>query len=304
MSKQTLIVIGNGMVGHHFLEQFTQSPAARSFNILVFGEEKQLAYDRVHLSEYFSGSTHADLAMGTADWYREQGIDLRLNEPVTAIDRDARVITTAKGVYPYDELVLATGSYPFVPPIEGNDRDGCFVYRTLDDLDAIQASAQSAKTGVVVGGGLLGLEAANALKSLGLQAHVVEFAPRLMPVQLDDQGGALLRQKIEDLGVQVHTEKATTAIVPGSGARLRMNFSDESHLETDLLYSPPASAPRIPWPGPAVWRWASAVALWSTINAPLPTRIFMPSANAHSGITAFLAWWRRVTPWPARYRRR
>ena len=235
MSKQTLIVIGNGMVGHHFLEQFTQSPAAGSFNILVFGEEKQLAYDRVHLSEYFSGSSHADLAMGTADWYAEQGVDLHLNEPVTAVDRDARVITTAKGVYPYDELVLATGSYPFVPPIEGNDRDGCFVYRTLDDLDAIQASAQSAKTGVVVGGGLLGLEAANALKSLGLRAHVVEFAPRLMPVQLDDQGGALLRQKIEDLGVQVHTEKATTAIVPGSGARLRMNFSDESHLETDLI---------------------------------------------------------------------
>ena len=235
MSKQTLIVIGNGMVGHHFLEQFSQSPAADAYNIVVFGEEKQLAYDRVHLSEYFSGSSHADLAMGTADWYADQGIDLHLNEPVTGIDRDARMVTTPKGEYPYDQLVLATGSYPFVPPIDGNDQEGCFVYRTLDDLDAIQASAQKAKTGVVVGGGLLGLEAANALKSLGLQAHVVEFAPRLMPVQLDDQGGALLRQKIEDLGVQVHTEKATTAIVPGSAARLRMNFSDESHLETDLI---------------------------------------------------------------------
>ncbi|MEC9084216.1 MAG: FAD-dependent oxidoreductase, partial [Pseudomonadota bacterium] len=138
MSKQTLIVIGNGMVGHHFLEQFSQSPAADAYNIVVFGEEKQLAYDRVHLSEYFSGSSHADLAMGTADWYTDQGIDLHLNEPVTGIDRDARMITTPKGEYTYDQLVLATGSYPFVPPIKGNDQDGCFVYRTLDDLDAIQ----------------------------------------------------------------------------------------------------------------------------------------------------------------------
>ena len=122
--------------------------------------------------------------------------------------------------------MLATGSYPFVPPIEGNDRPHCLVYRTLDDLDAIRASSEGARTGVVVGGGLLGLEAANALKSLGLAAHVVEFAPRLMPVQLDADGGALLRHKIEELGVQVHTEKATTAIVEGKDARLRMNFSD------------------------------------------------------------------------------
>ena len=97
MSKQTLIVIGNGMVGHHFLEQFSQSPAAETYRVIVFGEEKQLAYDRVHLSEYFTGSTHADLAMGTADWYADQGIDLRLNEPVTAIDRNTRVLTTPKG---------------------------------------------------------------------------------------------------------------------------------------------------------------------------------------------------------------
>jgi len=235
MKNQTLIVIGNGMVGHHFLEQFSQSPAADDYQILVFGEEAQLAYDRVHLSEYLNGSSHSDLAMGTAGWYAGQGIDLHLNEPVTAIDRDNQVITTPRGVYAYDQLVLATGSCPFVPPIEGNTRDGCFVYRTLDDLDAIRASAAQARTGVVVGGGLLGLEAANALKSLGLQAHVVEFAPRLMPVQLDDQGGTLLRQKIEALGVQVHTEKATTAILPGENARLRMTFADDSHLETDLI---------------------------------------------------------------------
>jgi nitrite reductase (NADH) large subunit len=173
--------------------------------------------------------------MGTSDWYTEQGIQLLLNEPVTGLDRDQRTVTTPKGDYNYDELVLATGSYPFVPPIEGREHPHCFVYRTLEDLDAIRASAQAGKSGVVVGGGLLGLEAANALKSLGLQAHVVEFAPRLMPVQLDTDGGALLRHKIEELGVQVHTEKATTAIVAGEEARLRMNFNDDSHLETDLI---------------------------------------------------------------------
>ncbi|MBL3558489.1 MULTISPECIES: nitrite reductase large subunit NirB [Marinobacter] len=235
MSKKTLIVIGNGMVGHHFLEQLVATPAAADFDIKVFGEEKLLAYDRVHLSEYFGGSTHADLAMGTADWYGENNIDLRLGEQVTAIDRAKQTITTPMGDYAYDELVLATGSYPFVPPIKGNEHPHCLVYRTLEDLDSIRASSEGAKTGVVVGGGLLGLEAANALKSLGLEAHVVEFAPRLMPVQLDADGGALLKRKIEELGVQVHTEKATTEIVEGEDARLRMNFSDDTHLETDLI---------------------------------------------------------------------
>ncbi|MDX1457318.1 MAG: nitrite reductase large subunit NirB [Marinobacter sp.] len=235
MSKKNLIVIGNGMVGHHFLEQFVDTEAAAGFNIVVFGEEPLLAYDRVHLSEYFGGSTHADLAMGTAEWYAEKGIDLHLDEQVTEIDRDNKRVVTPKGTYDYAELVLATGSYPFVPPIQGNDQPNCLVYRTLDDLDQIRASAEGGKVGVVVGGGLLGLEAANALKSLGLEAHVVEFAPRLMPVQLDDDGGALLRRKIEELGVQVHTEKATTAIVEGEDCRLRMNFSDDSHLETDLI---------------------------------------------------------------------
>ncbi|MDX1756275.1 MAG: nitrite reductase large subunit NirB [Marinobacter sp.] len=235
MSKKNLIVIGNGMVGHHFLEQFVDTEAAAGFNIVVFGEEPLLAYDRVHLSEYFGGSTHADLAMGTAEWYAEKGIDLHLDEQVTEIDRDNKRVVTPKGTYDYAELVLATGSYPFVPPIQGNDQPNCLVYRTLNDLDQIRASAEGGKVGVVVGGGLLGLEAANALKSLGLEAHVVEFAPRLMPVQLDDDGGALLRRKIEELGVQVHTEKATTAIVEGEDCRLRMNFSDDSHLETDLI---------------------------------------------------------------------
>ncbi|PVY77333.1 assimilatory nitrite reductase (NAD(P)H) large subunit precursor [Tamilnaduibacter salinus] len=235
MAQKQLIVIGNGMVGHHFLEQFMATPAASDWQVTVFGEEPHLAYDRVHLSEYFNGSSHADLAMATRADYDQWGLDFHPGEPVTRIGRDGQRVVTDQGAYDYDALVLATGSYPFVPPIDGHDQDHCLVYRTLEDLDAIRASAQGARTGVVVGGGLLGLEAANALKSLGLESHVVEFAPRLMPVQLDADGGALLKRKIEALGVQVHTEKATTAIVPGDEARLRMNFSDESHLDTDLI---------------------------------------------------------------------
>jgi nitrite reductase (NADH) large subunit len=233
--KKKLVVVGNGMVGHHFVDQFAASPAAAHYSVIVFGEERHSAYDRVHLSEYFQGAAHKDLALCGERWYRDQGIDLHLGEGVTAIDRDRRLVLTRRGEYRYDLLVLATGSYPFVPPIPGNDHEHCLVYRTLEDLDGIRGSSEGARTGVVIGGGLLGLEAANAVKSLGLDAHVVEFAPRLMPVQLDEDGGGLLRKKIEALGVGVHTRKATTAITAGENARLRMTFDDESFLETDLI---------------------------------------------------------------------
>ena len=234
MSKQ-LVVVGNGMVGHHFVEQWLASPAAADYQVRVLGEEPHPAYDRVHLSEYFDTQDPAQLRLGDEQFYLQERVTLHLGEQVIEIDREARQVITAQGRYPYDTLVLATGSYPFVPPIEGRDREHCLVYRTLDDLDAIQASAAGARRGVVVGGGLLGLEAANALKKLGLEAHVVEFAPRLMPVQLDDQGGALLRQKIAALGVQVHTEKGTRSIDVGEEYRLRMCFAGDDYLETDLI---------------------------------------------------------------------
>jgi len=173
--------------------------------------------------------------MSEAGLYAVPGLVLHLGCAVTAIDREQREVLTPEGAFGYDRLVLATGSYPFVPPIEGAEGDSRLVYRTLDDLDTIRLAAARARRGVVVGGGLLGLEAANALKSLGLEAHVVEFAPRLMPVQLDDLGGAALRQRIEDLGVGVHLSKATQNITAGSEYRYRMNFAGEDFLETDLI---------------------------------------------------------------------
>lgn len=233
--RQKLIVIGNGMVGHHCVEQLIERGALRQFDVQVFGEERQRAYDRVHLSEYFSGSDAEQLALGSADLYALHGVQLHLAEAVLEIDRERCEVVTAIGRYGYDQLILATGSYPFVPPINGSEGEARLVYRTLDDLDAIRAAAANARRGVVVGGGLLGLEAANALKSLGLEAHVVEFAPRLMPVQLDADGGAALRAQIEALGVGVHTSRATQGVVPGEHYRYRMNFDGGEFLETDLI---------------------------------------------------------------------
>ncbi|GAB2886574.1 nitrite reductase large subunit NirB [Microbulbifer echini] len=233
--KQKLVVIGNGMVGHHFLEQLVENKGTSRFEVTVYCAESRPAYDRVHLSEYFSGRTADDLAMGHIEQYRSWGFELRLNDRVVSIDRDAQTVTTESGaVGLYDQLILATGSYPFVPPIPGHQHELCFVYRTLEDLDAIRAAASTAKSGVVIGGGLLGLEAANALRALGLEAHVVEFAPGLMSAQLDEGGSNLLRKKIETLGVTVHTSTATELIAEADG-RLRMQFKGGAELCTDMI---------------------------------------------------------------------
>ncbi len=197
MSRGRLVVVGNGMVGQRFVDALRARDADGHWQVTVLGEESRPAYDRVRLSAFFDGVGVDELNLHTPD----EGVRLRLGEPVRTVDRARRVVATTAGEYPYDALVLATGSYPFVPPIEGGDLPGVFVYRTLDDLAAIRAYAQGRRRGAVIGGGLLGLEAANALRLLGLTTSVVEFAPRLMPVQLDTAGAALLRRYVEDLGV-------------------------------------------------------------------------------------------------------
>lgn len=233
MLKKKVLVVGNGMVGHHFVEQLADRG---QFAITVIGGEPRPAYDRVHLSEVFNGKEPNELALTDRAWYQANDVDAHFGDFVISIDRQAKSVTTeGGGIFNYDKLVLATGSYPFVPPIKGGDREQCLTYRTIDDLGKIKANAQLGKTGVVVGGGLLGLECANALRNLGLETHVVEFAPGLMGVQLDDGGSTMLRRKIEALGVQVHTNKATQEIVDGDNRTLRMEFADESSLETDLI---------------------------------------------------------------------
>jgi len=245
MNKPTLIVAGHGMVGHHLLERLVEHGLHRQYRMVVFAEEPRPAYDRVHLSEYFGGRTAEDLSMVPEGFFEQHGIELRLGTPVAAIDRVRKCVTDGTGhETPYDLLVLATGSYPFVPPVEGREREACLVYRTIEDLEAITRWAAQSRVGVVVGGGLLGLEAANALRQLGLETHVVEFAPRLMPVQLDEGGGAMLKRKIEALGVRVHTGKNTQRIVAGEAHRHRMEFADGESLETDLILFSAGIRPR------------------------------------------------------------
>ncbi|HEX8627287.1 MAG TPA: nitrite reductase large subunit NirB, partial [Catenuloplanes sp.] len=199
------------------------------------------AYDRVRLSAFFDGVSADELSLHTPD----DGVDLRLGEPALRLDRDRRVVVTAAGEYPYDAVVLATGSYPFVPPVPGRDLPGVFVYRTLDDLTAIRAHAAGRTVGAVIGGGLLGLEAANALRLLGLSTHVVEFAPRLMPVQIDEAGGAMLRRYVEDLGVATHLGAATTAVRAGPDGRVAaLALSDGTTIDAEVVVVAAGIRPR------------------------------------------------------------
>ncbi len=235
-AKTRLVLVGNGPVGHQFLESIVESGKADQFEITVFGEEPRPAYDRVHLTAWFETRDAKSLNMVGEGFYESNNITVFTGQQVTAIDRDAKTVSTACGnSVAYDQLVLATGSFPFVPPVPGHDRDNCFVYRTIEDLEAITEASKNAKVGVVVGGGLLGLEAAKALSDLDLKTHVVEFAPRLMAVQVDDGGGSLLRKKIEDLGVGVHTQKNTQNIGDGDERLHKMSFADGEELETDII---------------------------------------------------------------------
>ncbi|TDU31374.1 assimilatory nitrite reductase (NAD(P)H) large subunit precursor [Panacagrimonas perspica] len=241
-----LVVIGNGMVGHKLLEQIADRP---DLDVTVLCEEPRPAYDRVHLSEFFSGKTAEDLSLVAPGFFDREGLNLKLNAKAVGIDRTAKLVKLADGTtVPYDKLVLATGSYPFVPPVPGRERPGCLVYRTIEDLEAMREWGAKSKIGVVVGGGLLGLECAKALKDMGLATHVVEFAPRLMTVQVDDMGGRLLRRKIEALGVTVHTQKNTSEIVEGPGmgvgGRHKMVFADGGALETDMIVFSAGIRPR------------------------------------------------------------
>jgi nitrite reductase (NADH) large subunit len=237
-----VVVIGHGMVGHKFIESVQEAPGV---DVTVLCEEPRAAYDRVHLSEFFSGKTADDLSLVAPGFFDRSHLDLRLNAKAQAVDRAARTVLLADGtVVAYDKLVFATGSYPFVPPLPGKDRKDCFVYRTIEDLEAMRECGARSRTGVVIGGGLLGLECAKALRDLGLQTHVVEFAPRLMAVQVDDGGARTLRAKIEELGVMAHVSKSTTGIVDGETATHRLVFADGTFLETDMIVFSAGIRPR------------------------------------------------------------
>jgi nitrite reductase (NADH) large subunit len=245
-SRPRLVVVGNGMVGHRFVEAAAERGVLQQFSTLVVSEETRLAYDRVNLSKWFEGKTDADLSLVADGQYEGLGVEVVRGEAIAALDRAARSVRFASGrELAYDELVLATGSYPFVPPIPGKDQPGCFVYRTIDDLEAIRDAAGGAKRAAVIGGGLLGLEAAKALLSLGLETHVIEFASRLMPLQVDEIGASVLRARIEELGVRVHLSTSTREIVAGEDGRVAaLRFADGSEIPVEMVVFSAGIRPR------------------------------------------------------------
>ena len=235
---KTYVVVGNGMVGHRFIEQMKERGSLENAQIVTFCEEPYLAYDRVGLTSYFGGNTVDGLSLVEPGFYDHPNLKIHVEDKAQKIDLAGQKVISAKGVeIACDKLILATGSYPFVPPIPGNDKEDTFVYRTIDDLDDISEYASKCRSVAMVGGGLLGLEAANALKDLGLETHVVEFAPRLMAVQLDGGGGSLLKNIIEEMDVKVHTSKGTRSIddKDGDGKVNAMDFGDDDVLPVDLV---------------------------------------------------------------------
>jgi len=244
--KPRLIVVGNGMVGHRFVEVAAQRDLHRTFEIVVLCEESRLAYDRVNLSKWFEGKSDADLSLVSEGQYEALGVEVVRGDAAVELDRNERTVRLSSGrVLAYDQLVLATGSYPFVPPIKGCNEPGCYVYRTIDDLIAIRDAAQTASSAVVIGGGLLGLEAAKALLSLGLDTQVIEFAPRLMPLQVDEMGANVLRGRIEELGVKVRCNTTTREILLDENGHVNaLLLADGTHLPVDMVVFSAGIRPR------------------------------------------------------------
>jgi nitrite reductase (NADH) large subunit len=245
---RTLVVAGNGMVGHRLVRALRAGDLAGEWRVEVFAEEPRPAYDRVALTSYVDTWDPLALQLDGATHDGDDLVGLHLGDPVVAIDRAARRVVTRDGVVvDYDALVLATGSHPFVPPVPGHDLPGCHVYRTIEDLDAIRGSARRAGRGrraaLVVGGGLLGLEAAKALRDMGLSPHVVELAPRLMPLQVDEGGGGLLRGLVERLDVTVHAGTGARSIEPDRG-RLLAKLTNGTELDVDLVVFSAGVRPR------------------------------------------------------------
>jgi nitrite reductase (NADH) large subunit len=232
------------MVGHRFVQRLTEFDMRQEYEIVSFCEEPRPAYNRVNLTKFFEYREVGPLMMASPEWYSEKGVSLFVGDTATEIDRGSRIVRSREGrEIRYDRIVLATGSSAFVPPIVGVEKKGVFVYRTIEDLEAILAYAKHSRSAAVIGGGLLGLEAGKASLDLGLETHIVEAAPRLMPRQLDDAGSRLLVAKIEDLGVKVHIGKPPREIT-GTESVDGLAFAAGQKLDVDMVIVAAGIRPR------------------------------------------------------------
>ncbi|MCA9139578.1 MAG: FAD-dependent oxidoreductase [Planctomycetales bacterium] len=235
--RSRLVIVGGGMAGFGLCDRLVRSGIIDEYQVTIIGDEPTPAYDRVNLSSFFDGRSIDELLLAPRDWYAKHEIDLKTGCRISRIDREQKcVIDDQGGRHQYDQLVLATGSHAFVPPISGRENEGVFVYRTINDLERIREHCEThrVKHGGVIGGGLLGLEAAKILKDLGLSVSVIEMAPGLMPRQLDAEAAGWLKDRIQDMGVDVHLVRRTEAIIR-DGDGLRIQFANADDLSIDML---------------------------------------------------------------------
>jgi len=232
--RQQLVVVGNGMAGVSCVEQILKQP--HNFDITIFGDETHVNYNRILLSLVLAGEKSADeIVLNDLDWYQSNRIRTRLGLKISGIDRARKVVIDEDGgVTGYDKLILATGSSAFIPPIPGVDKKNVHVFRTLDDTRALLEKSRPGLKTVVIGGGLLGLEAARGLQVRGCQVTVVHLMDSLMERQLDATGGEYLKRKIENLGIRVMLPKQTAALF-GNGRVDGLRFASGEELEADLV---------------------------------------------------------------------
>jgi nitrite reductase (NADH) large subunit len=243
MAKRQLVVVGNGMAGARAVEEVLALGGDEQFEITMFGDEPYGNYNRILLSNILSGiQDTSEIFINPLSWYEENDITLHAGARVTEIDRASRKVRSANGIKAhYDKLLIATGSRAMIPPMKGTYdasgkmRAGVFGFRTIDDCNGIMETAKRSKRAAVIGGGLLGLEAARGLMNHGCEVHVIHLASHLMNAQLDTTGGAILRTTMEKMGVTMHLEKLTSEILGGEGPVTGLLFKDGSTLDCDMV---------------------------------------------------------------------
>jgi nitrite reductase (NADH) large subunit len=287
MSKPKLVLVGNGMAGVRTIEELLKL-APDLYDITVFGAEPHPNYNRILLSPVLAGEqTIEQIILNPLSWYAEHGITLHLGQAVTQIDRVKRVVRTADGIEaPYDRLLLATGSLPFILPVPGKELDGVIAYRDIKDTETMIEAAKTHKHAVVIGGGLLGLEAANGLKLRGMDVTVVHIMPWLMERQLDEVAGKLLQKSLEDRGLKFRIGAQTQALLGNDAGRVRaVQFKDGSEIPADLVVMAAGIRPNTALAESAGIHCNRGIVVSDTLQTVTDPRIYaVGECAAHRGI--------------------